>query len=181
MGMRVSFDLDDDDLKHFRLIMRAARHTVLRQAPEDVVASAETLLARVGQEKVPPFVRERLARLKVLIDMLADHEWRLPKKDAVRVLNALAYFTDPEDLIPDHVPGIGCLDDAIMIEIVVRELRHEIAAYEDFCEYRRNHPPRRGIKARTTDLTRDTWLQKRRTVLQERMRRRRKASSPRIL
>jgi len=181
MGMRVSFDLDDDDLKHFRLIMRAARHTVLRQAPEDVVASAEALLARVGQEKVPPFVRERLARLQVLIDMLTDHEWRLPQKDTVRVLNVLAYFTDPEDLIPDHVPGIGYLDDAIMIELAVRELRHEVAAYEDFCEYRRNQTPRRGIKAKTTDLTRDTWLEKRRTELQERMRRRRKASSSRIL
>ncbi|MDH4073000.1 MAG: DUF1232 domain-containing protein [Gammaproteobacteria bacterium] len=180
MGMRVSFDLDDDDLQHFRLVMRAARHSVQRISPEDVVAAAESLLASVGREKVPSFVGERLARLKIMIDMLTDHEWRLPKKDTGRVLNALAYFTDPEDLIPDHVPGIGFLDDAIMIELVVRELRHEIEAYEDFCEYRRNQPPVRGIKAKSTDLTREGWLDRRRKALQERMRRRRRASPNRI-
>lgn len=179
--MRVSFDLDDDDLKHFRLIMRAARHSAMQLSPDDVVDGAAALLDSVRQEKVPPFVRDRLARLEVMINMLTDHEWRLPQKDTTRVLNALAYFTDAEDLIPDHVPGIGYLDDAIMIELVVRDLHHEIEAYEDFCEFRRKQPPRRGVKTRTTDLTRDDWLEKRRKSLQDRMRRRRKAASPRIL
>jgi uncharacterized membrane protein YkvA (DUF1232 family) len=181
MGMRVSFDLDDDDLKHFRLIMRAARNAAVRLQPEDIVANAEALLADVRKEKVPRFVAERLSKLGGMIAMLTDHEWRLPQKDTTRVLNALAYFTDPEDLIPDHVPGIGYLDDAIMIELVVRDLKHELEAYEDFCEYRRDHPPARGIKSKTSDLTRERWLERRRKVLQERMRRRRKASRRRIL
>ena len=68
--------------------------------------------------------------------MLSDIEWRLPHQDATRVLNALAYFAEPEDLIPDHIPGLGFLDDAIMIELVVRELKHELEAYRDFCDYR---------------------------------------------
>ena len=116
--------------------------------------------------------------------MLTDHEWRLPKKDPTRVLNALAYFTEPEDLIPDHVPGIGYLDDAIMIELVVRELKHEIEAYEDFCHYRETNPPRKGIKSKSTDITREKWLQGRRRELQDRMRRRKKktrSSGGRIL
>ena len=52
MGMRVSFDLDDDDLKHFRLIMRAARNAAVRLQPEDIVANAEALLDDVSKEKV---------------------------------------------------------------------------------------------------------------------------------
>lgn len=176
MGMRISIDLDDDDLKHFRLIMREARNTALRRQPEAIVASAETLLAKVDKERIPRFVMDRLRKLGVMIGMLTDHEWRLPQKDTARVLNALAYFTDPEDLIPDHVPGIGYLDDAIMIELVVRELKHEIDAYDDFCEFRRKHPPAKGIKAKTSDLTREQWLDGRRKALQDRMRRRRKES-----
>jgi len=181
MGMRVTIDLDDQDLRHFKLIMKQARNSARRLQPEDIIVRAERLLSEVAEEKTPCFVRQRLSRLELMIRMLTDHEWRLPHKDATRVLNALSYFTDSEDLIPDHVPGIGYLDDAIMIELVVRDLRHEIEAYEDFCEFRQSREPPRGVKSKTSDLTRDRWLARRRKALQQRMERRRKASGRRII
>lgn len=177
MGLRISFNLEDEDLRHFRLIMREARKASARLQPEEIVAAAEAILANVDRKRVPGFVRERLIKLEIMIRMLTDHEWRLPQKDTVRVLNALAYFSEPEDLIPDHIPGLGFLDDAIMIELVVRELRHEIDAYEDFCDFRQNHDRRKGIKSKTSDITRDSWLDGRREELLTRMRRRRKKSA----
>lgn len=171
--MRVTFDLNDNDLKHFRLIMLEARKSAVRLSHDQIVAGARDLLATIGTTKIPEFIRERLDSLSQMIDMLVDHEWRLPEKDAGRVLNALAYFCEPEDLIPDHIPALGFLDDAIMIELVVRELRHEIDAYRDFCDFRATHKPNRGVKSKTSDLTRDKWLENRRQALQSRMRRRR--------
>ena len=111
-----------------------------------------------------------------MIDMLSDIEWRLPHHEASRVLNALSYFCEPEDLIPDHIPGLGFLDDAIMIELVVRELKHEIEAYSDFCEYRDRLRAEQGDRA---SVSRSGWLDDRRKALQSRMRRRRKLR-PRI-
>jgi len=175
MGLRISIDLDDDDLQHFRLIMREARKAAACLQPEDIVAAAEALLQKVDRQKVPQFIGDRLGKLDVMIRMLVDHEWRLPQKDTARVLNALAYFTEPEDLIPDHIPGLGFLDDAIMIELVVRDLKHEIEAYADFCDFRENHSTAKGIKSKTSDLTREQWLTGRRKALQARMRRRRKS------
>lgn len=177
MGLRVSFELDDDDLKHFRLIMRESRKAAARLAPEDIVASAEALLGQIKASRVPQFIRERLNNLRIMIQMLKDHEWRLPGAESTRVLNALAYFTEPEDLIPDPIPGLGFLDDAIMVELVVRELKHEIEAYNDFCDFRAQQTPKPGIKRKTSDVTRDEWLARRRDELQSRMRRRRKRSS----
>lgn len=173
MSLRVSFELEEDDLKHFRLIMREAQKAAARIAPEDIVAAAEDLLARIGDSGAPSFVRERLEKLRRMIDMLTDIDWRLPHQEATRVLNALAYFTEPEDLIPDHIPGLGFLDDAIMIELVVRELRHEIEAYEDFQEYRLRIREEFG---RRKGVSREDWLETRRQELQSRMRRRRKKS-----
>lgn len=176
MSLRVSFDLGDSDLQHFRLIMREARKAAANATPEDIVSGAENLLARVGDAEIPQFVQERLDNLQLMIRMLRDHEWRLPKQEATRVLNALAYFSEPNDLIPDHIPGLGFLDDAIMIELVTRELRHELEAYRDFCDYRSRRPPGRG---RTSDATREEWLEERRKELQSRMRRRRKRNAER--
>jgi uncharacterized membrane protein YkvA (DUF1232 family) len=174
MSLRVSFELDDKDLKHFRLIMREARKAAVGIAPEDIVASAEDLLSIIGDTGVPVFVRERLVKLRLMIDMLTDIDWRLPHNEAKRVLNALAYFAEPEDLIPDSIPGLGFLDDAIMIELVVRELRHEIEAYEDFSAFRARV---REDSGRRTGVSREQWLESRRNDLHSRIRRRRERSN----
>ena len=39
--------------------------------------------------------------------------------------------------IPDEIPVLGFLDDAIMIKFVEREFRHELAAYRRFRKFRR--------------------------------------------
>ena len=177
MGLRVSFEISDDDLNHFRLIMREARKSVGHLAPEEIVANAEALLGQVEVSVVPLFISERLDKLNIMIGMLKDYQWRLPGAESARVLNALAYFTEPEDLIPDHIPGLGFLDDAIMVELVVRELKHEIDAYTDFCDFRAKRQPKPGIKRKSSDITRDQWLDQRREELQARMRRRRKRNA----
>ena len=170
MSLRISFELDDKDLRHFQLIMNEARKAARRLAPEDIVAAAETLLQDISVSDAPGFIVERLNKLRLMINMLSDLEWRLPHQEASRVLNALAYFAEPEDLIPDHIPGLGFLDDAIMIELVVRELKHEIDAYQDFCDYRHRLQQRGG----DAKASRGGWLDERRKALQSRMRRRRK-------
>lgn len=174
MSLRVSFELEESDLEHFRLIMRSARKAAACLAPEDIVGAAESLLKAVDAADAPTFIRERLVKLRMMIDMLTDIEWRLPHQDANRVLNALAYFSESEDLIPDHVPGLGFLDDAIMIELVTRELRHEIEAYEDFIRYRDRMRRQHG---NTAGVSRESWLENRRKDLQSRMQRRRKLSN----
>jgi len=174
MPLQVVFDLDDSDLKHFQLIMQQASEAAASARPEDIIAGAEERLQGVSDVRVPKFIGERLDSLRTLIDMAKDHEWGLPAEDVRRVLNALAYFCEPEDLIPDSIPGLGYLDDAIMVELAVRELSPEIEAYRDFCEFRASERTRRGVKAKTTDLTREDWLSDRRERLQKRMRFRRR-------
>ena len=167
MSLLVSFELDDEDLQHFRLIMRSATRTLGRRTPEQIVESARSLLHDIGDSAMPGFIRERIGSLRLLVDMLTDLDWRLGHEEATRVLSALAYFTEPDDLIPDHIPGLGFLDDAIMIELVVRELRHELDAYREFCEFRQ-HGARVGGRRGSSES-----LSEYRDRLQARMRRRR--------
>ena len=94
------------------------------------------MLAGAQQSEVPDFIRERLLRLDDMIAMVRDQAWALDEADRQRVLGALAYFADPNDISPDNVAVLGFLDDAVMIELSVRELAHELDAYEDFCDYR---------------------------------------------
>ncbi len=171
MSLRISFELSEDELNHFRLIMQQARQNGAHLPPEDIVAAAQELLATLENSAATGFIVDRLQKLRLMIRMLSDIEWRLPHHEAVRVLNTLAYFAEPEDLIPDDIPGLGLLDDAIMIELAVRELKHEVEAYQDFCEYRDQIRQEQGQAA---TVSREGWLDEQRESLQVRMRRRRK-------
>lgn len=172
MTLRITFELGDDDLKHFKLIMREARSAAAHLSAEEIKTAARQLLEEVREAKPPTFIKERLEKITVMIGMVDDPEWQLPEQERKRVMNTLAYFSEPEDLIPDHIPGLGFLDDAIMIELVIRELKHEIEAYVDFCEYRD-----RELKSlRASDhVSREEWLTSRRQELHSRMRRRRRS------
>lgn len=171
MSLRITFELSKNDVKHFREAMRKSRHTVRDAEYSDIIDAARSLFADVTGTQVPAYVRERIDRLQAMVDMLEDKEWPITNGEQERILSALVYFCDPEDLIPDHIPGLGFLDDAIMVELAVRGLKHEIEAYQDFCEYRRKYDA--GFHFRRDPQVRANKLKARRAQLRERAARRR--------
>lgn len=173
MSLRITLDFSEKDLERFREMARKAMDNTREQKPDQVVASARKLIKEASSRgKSSDFVRGRLGMLGMLIDMLEDEGWGMQDVGRQRVLAALAYFNDPQDLIPDNVPGLGFLDDAIMIELMTRELKPEIDAYQDFVKYRDAEAQRRGMKPE--DLNRGDFLKSREQALLSRMRRRRR-------
>jgi uncharacterized membrane protein YkvA (DUF1232 family) len=172
MSMRVSFEISDRDISHFRDCMNKAREAVKDAEDDEIIEAAEGLFEEIRGARAPQFVRQRLHRLEAMVNMVRDEEWDLPENERQRVLCALVYFCDPEDLIPDSIPGLGYLDDAIMIELVFRELRHEIEAYDDFVEWRTSYDKRFRIKK--NPVARAEKLTARRQQLLERVERRKK-------
>lgn len=171
MSLTLTLDLSDRDLAHFSAAIASARNAVAGKPPATVAAAAAARLSRAKAVAVPDFVAERLGLLESLVSMVGDSAWSLPAEDLERVVGALAYFSDPRDLIPDEVPVLGFLDDAIAIELAARELRHEIEAYDDFCEFRQREASRRGLDP--AQLGAIDWLDSRRSELHERMHQRR--------
>jgi uncharacterized membrane protein YkvA (DUF1232 family) len=171
MSFSITIDLSDRDLEHFHAAKKKAAASATGVAEADVVAAASKLLEGAQQVPVPDFIGDRLGKLNDLIAMLRDEGWDLPPEDRAHVLSALVYFADPSDLIPDEVPVLGFLDDAIMIELCVRELRPELDAYDEFCDYREREAKRRGEDP--PSVGRADWLAERRSELVDRMHRHR--------
>jgi len=171
MPLSLTFELSDRDLEHFGQAIARAREATGSKSPDEIIAAASRLLGGADKIEVPDFIAARLERLDALIAMLRDDGWRLPDEDRARVLGALAYFADPKDVIPDDVPVLGYLDDAIAIEMCVKDLKHELEAYDEFCEYRQGEAERRGQDPAA--VGRADWLESRRDELVDRMHRRR--------
>jgi uncharacterized membrane protein YkvA (DUF1232 family) len=171
MSLKVTFELEDKDLQYFKRSMKEARAKAVAAPEAVVIEQASSMIETVRQANVPLFVQERISKLASLIDMLADDEWALADVDRKNVVAALAYFADPHDIIPDNIPVLGYIDDAIMIELVVKELKPVLDAFEDFMLYKAEEKSRN----RNPDSSRDEWLAVKRRDLHSRMRRRRQA------
>lgn len=78
-------------------------------------------LRRVGSDAA--------ALLRLAREALAGHYRKLPKRSLVAAVAALLYLVDPLDLIPDVLPAVGLLDDAMVFAWVVRQIRRDLDAF----------------------------------------------------
>ncbi len=176
MALEFSIEISDQDLPYFMEAMKRAEERAAGKSAKQILDEASETFAGSQNQQMPEFVRSRLDAVEALVAMAADEGWALGEEDRSRVVAALTYFADPEDLIPDNIPVLGFLDDAIMIEVVQQVLRPEIEAYADFCSYREGEAANRGADA--SKLGREDWLEDRRAELQARMRQRRSSYAP---
>jgi uncharacterized membrane protein YkvA (DUF1232 family) len=166
MPLDITFTLSDRDLERFKTIVLKARPTASDQEGKaDIEKAAYKIVDVAMNSDLPDFIAERLLQLKTLLDMMKDSDWDLSVSDRDRIISAMSYFADPIDLIPDHIPGIGFLDDAMFVEIIIRELRSEISAYGEFCRYREDEDTRLREAGKDPQENREKRLREKRDAL----------------
>jgi uncharacterized membrane protein YkvA (DUF1232 family) len=134
---KVTFTLDEADANYFRGLYRKAKKGAADQDPAVIIRDARAIVKEVrASKKTPPFVNDAISVLADLTDLIQDEEYAAPSAVRNQVLAAIAYFSNPEDLIPDHIPGLGFLDDAIMIKFIEDEFRNELWGYRKFRKLR---------------------------------------------
>lgn len=83
----------------------------------------------------------RLQRVEELRAMLDDADWDNEPATRARILKLLAYIDRDDDLIADHEPMLGLLDDVLLIELAWPAFADEAEEYRDFCAYRDDQHP----------------------------------------
>ena len=117
MPMNITFELSDKDLKYFKRIIKEVRERSVGIDEAKLIAGVRKLIEEIRGAHAAGFVVQRLEKLERMVKMLEDKEWDMEGKDRSRVADGLVYFAEGEDLIPDRVPGLGYLDDAITIDL----------------------------------------------------------------
>jgi hypothetical protein len=111
------------------------------QAPRvdaDQVASLARWLQDLPQDKAEATIALRMARADSLAQMLDDPDWQIPEAIAARGRHLVAALRGSENLIPDAMPLVGHLDEALMVELCWAGFAGEVGDYLDFRRFRRD-------------------------------------------
>jgi uncharacterized membrane protein YkvA (DUF1232 family) len=173
MPLSVTLEFTDADLDHLRALVQRVRAAADRRTPQEICTAAAAQVERLRDTACSSFVAQRIDRVGRLVAMLNDPEWRLPEPERRRVLDGLAYLAETQDLVPDNAPLLGLVDDAIVLELVLGELRPELDGYAEFDAYRRDEAARRDKPGTHRAVSVDDWLAARREALHARIRERR--------
>jgi uncharacterized membrane protein YkvA (DUF1232 family) len=114
----------------------AVRRTRVR--PRDI----QDVLDRADEVKQTFLNESRLARFleeaRLLLELVRDY-WRghyrqVPFYTITAVVAAMVYVISPFDLVPDFIPLIGYIDDALVFSLCLRLVRDDLQRYREWRE-----------------------------------------------
>ena len=160
MDTALSLTLDERSLAPFRAAWRQAVHTQGNRAAAPLLADVQARMQEIALDRLPPFVRQRLEAVPQVVAMLSDADWQAAADVHSDLGGALAYLTEPNDLIPDDASRYGLLDDALVLELALAAHRQEWLDWHEYSEFRRRHCDGAGLQ-------RQEWLDLRRRLQRE--------------
>lgn len=109
------------------------------QAEVEEILQDEDKLERLFQRlekklKVVPVVGSALAEIPVMASLVKSYVKKeyadIPVGTIMAVLGALVYFVSPIDLIPDSIPGIGHIDDGLVVAACLKMVDSDLQEYK---------------------------------------------------
>lgn len=125
----------------FDVLLHELNPDAVRVDPERAQALC-VWLASLPPRAAQDVLDRRLHRIEELRVMLDDADWDADESIRVRLRKLFAYIDQDDDLIPDHEPLLGKLDDVLLLELAWPAFASEAEDYRDFAEYRRAEQPR---------------------------------------
>lgn len=147
-------NIRSEAIARFDALLHEIHPDAARVDPDRLQHLIHWLLA-LPADRAHDVLDRRLQRVGELRAMLDDPDWDSEPATRARTLKMLAYIDRDDDLIADHEPMLGLLDDVLLIELAWPAFADEATEYRDFCLYRDDQHPRGDGAAQRSAWVRD--------------------------
>jgi len=72
-----------------------------------------------------------MSEIALFFKWLGDKSAKMPALTRMFVIGAILYAILPIDLIPDFLPGFGVIDDAVVLGLLIGNIRSMLMAYRE--------------------------------------------------
>lgn len=119
------------------------------------VQRSAVILRRAAEERPSrELVREVAGALPAMLRLIwaLARDERMPRRHRIALWALVPYIASPIDLLPDVLPGIGGLDDAALVLVVLRWVLRNAVARELLDEHWAGSPAMLRILRELTDV-----------------------------
>ncbi|MGO4223248.1 DUF1232 domain-containing protein [Lysobacter sp. TAF61] len=155
------FDLRSADVDRFNGLLTRLGRTQTPLDVDQLASAARELCDRSTHDFSPPSIRQRLRRIATVEQMVGDPQWQPANDSADAAQMIVDYARSRDDLIPDWLPKVGRLDDAIVVDTAWPRLVAEVEDYLDYVRLRSTEAQRRGCNVAGFEFSRQDWEQAR--------------------
>lgn len=154
------FQPEAEALAHFNQLLARLHHFPLDC--DQLATASRELAGRSAGNRRPASIDQRLQLANAVDRMINDATWQ-PASEAIEPARVVVdYVHGDHALIPDSVPLVGRLDDAILVDAAWPHLAGEVDSYLDYCRVRAIEAELRGCEVGEFAFTREDWQQARR-------------------
>jgi len=98
---------------------------------EQILKKGEDIEAKFKQHSpLSRFMVDFKMLFSLIQDYVAGEYLKVPWWGVAAVASALLYVLNPFDLIPDFIPGLGYIDDAMVVAACLRMVEKELLKYQ---------------------------------------------------
>src|SRR5438270_12021345 len=122
-----------DEITHSSAFRRAAADAeVYAREPKQLAKLVEDAVGKINLIPRGPFV-ETWPYLMAMIRAIRAYERKeyrdIPESNLLTIIAAIIYFVSPFDVIPDYIPILGHIDDAVVVSLALRSVRADLDAF----------------------------------------------------
>lgn len=149
------------EVERFNQVLTRLGRTRPPLEADQLASAARHLNDRAEADTPSPCIQQRMQHARLLEQMLRDPDWEPAAETVTEIRQVVAYLQESRQLIPDTVPGVGQLDQAIVLDTVWPRLVVEVTNFLDYQRLRRREAERQGRGYEEIAFNRRCWLEQR--------------------
>ena len=157
-----SLELKDAALQRFNQVVHALDADHEGFNADQIAGAARRVLRAAAKGQEATFIKVRMRRAGEVRAALNDEQWLIGNELREKMSLLIDYLDhEANALIPNDLPFVGLLDDAILVDVAMNAVRDELDEYADFCRFRMAEAGSRDVAVSTVQTSREEWMAER--------------------